>query len=176
MAEERKRDRYSYIYNDVVENEQDFVGLVAYSIYKKEKIQYIRSLEKKLGRSPEPSELEDFNDQAAKRLEQYRELATQRVNKFCEDILGQAIEDHEQMMQSEMREAVKKLKPVSWWVGFCQSLTASVVYSLLIGALITFLVYSQKGVSALVTALLNPQQAISAESPSVAPSPVDKTP
>lgn len=176
MAEERKRDRYSFIYNDLVENEQDFVGLVAYSIYKKEKIQHIQSLEKNWRRAPDPNELEDFNNMAATRLEQYRELATLRVNKFCQDILAQAIEEYEQGMQSEMREAVKKLKPVSWWVGFSQSLAASVVYSLLIGALITFLVYSQKGVSALVTALLNPQQAISAESPSVAPSPIDKTP
>ena len=58
MTEERKRNRYSYIYNDLVQNERDFVGLVAYGIYKRDKIKHIQRIEAKLGKEPEPQELE----------------------------------------------------------------------------------------------------------------------
>ena len=49
--------RYSFIYNNLVSNSGDFIGLVAYSIYKQEKIEYIKKFEDAHQRSPNPDEL-----------------------------------------------------------------------------------------------------------------------
>ncbi len=62
--------RYSYIYNNLVKGSDDFVGLVAYSIYKKEKIKYIQDFEDAHGHSPSTEELLDFHTQAQCRIEQ----------------------------------------------------------------------------------------------------------
>ena len=187
MTEERKRNRYSYIYNDLVQNERDFVGLVAYGIYKRDKIKHIQRLEAKLGKEPEPQELEEFNNQAADRLEQYRSLATLSVNRFIEDVLGQKIEELEQKDQSERKTfecgknadlaaRIDKLPPQSWLRGFGQGLAASVVYSLLLGAVITFLVNSQRGLAPFLAEILNPQQTVLVVPQQAVPPVIEKTP
>ena len=41
--------KYNFIFNQIVENEDDFVGCMAYVLYKRNKIEYIESYKKEHG-------------------------------------------------------------------------------------------------------------------------------
>jgi len=95
MERQRETSRYSFVYNALVEEEDDFVGLVAYSIYKKEKILYVRRFEEKNKRPPTPEELQEFHAQAHDRIDQYKDLATTRVANFYDTVYKSQYENIE---------------------------------------------------------------------------------
>ena len=160
MATQKETPRYSFIYNALVEGPDDFIGLVAYSIYKKEKIAYVRRFEEKNGRSPEPSELQDFHGQAHGRLEQYKELATAHVADFYDSIYKAQSESLEQEYHQKLKDDLKQAR-TSWFAGVCQSLIGSFLYSILIGVIAVLLLYSQFGFEWMVQKIAAAQSALS---------------
>ena len=50
--------KYNYIFSKLVDDETDLIGLVAYGIYKNNKIGYIEKFKEKQGREPSEDELE----------------------------------------------------------------------------------------------------------------------
>ena len=105
--------RYSFIYNNLVHNSNDFIGLVAYSIYKQEKIQYIQNFEKEKNRTPNTEELFDFHKQAQCRIAQYEEIATSRVNKFYDKIYSKSA--------TNLKHELYKEKGFGWVASITQS-------------------------------------------------------
>lgn len=144
MEENRQKHRYSFIYNELVEDSKDFVGLVAYSIYKQDKIVYVRNFEKVHGRVPEPYELEDFHIQAKIHLERYKEIAENRVSDFYDTIFKVQSEELEEEYRQRLTDELKTTKP-SWWFGVSQSIMGSVLYTLLLGIIVLTFLYSQYG-------------------------------
>jgi hypothetical protein len=131
-----EEERFNYIYAKLVTEPNDFVGLCAYSIYKQEKIDYIIKWKEKNGRDPKPYELQDFHTQSMNRCEQYRMIAVQRVEIFSEEILAEKIADIEEFYKDE---AISKSR-FAWWNGVWQSLTASVIFSFVIGIILVILI------------------------------------
>ncbi len=54
-----KKD-YNYIYSKLVNGESDVLGAIAYSVYKRQKIETIKDFEKKNGHSPSENDLKPF--------------------------------------------------------------------------------------------------------------------
>lgn len=48
--------KYNFIYSKLVDDENDILGIIAYSLYKRQKIEYIRAIAEKFGREPTDSE------------------------------------------------------------------------------------------------------------------------
>lgn len=69
MEKRRETPRNRFVYNALVENEGDFVGLVAYTSIKKRRYLMLGDLKKKNKRPPTPEELQDFHAQAHDRIE-----------------------------------------------------------------------------------------------------------
>lgn len=145
--------RYSYIYNDLVEGPQDFIGLVAYSIYKQEKICHVRDFEASHGRPPDPKELKSFHDIARNRLDGYKEQAETRVNDFFEDIFKEHVETLDQLYQERLLDELKKSR-TGWWKGIFQSIIGSVLFAILIGVIVICILYSQYGLGWIVQDIL----------------------
>lgn len=146
MADPNKKHRYSFIYNDLVSGENDFVGLVAYSIYKEEKIAYVKAFEEKEGREPEPCELEDFHTLARQRVAQYTELAENRVSNFGQLLYGERLEALEEERARTLKREIEKISP-SWWRGVSQSIVGSLIYSIMLGVIIMAILCAQHGAS-----------------------------
>ena len=127
----------AYIYNNLVKGSDDFVGLVAYSIYKKEKIKYIQDFEDAHGHSPSTEELLDFHTQAQCRIEQYKELATLRVNNFYDDIYASSSVD--------LNKKILEAKLFGWGASIAQSVIGSILGAVAVGVLVIILLYSQYG-------------------------------
>ena len=50
--------KYNYIFKKLVDDETDLIGLVAYGLYKNNKIEYLEKFKDKNGREPTEDELE----------------------------------------------------------------------------------------------------------------------
>ena len=123
---------------------------MAYSIYKQDKIAYVRSFEEEHGRVPEPHELKDFHTQAKIHLERYKEIAETRVSNFYDTIFKVQSEELEEEYRQQLTQELKTMKP-SWWFGVFQSIIGSVLYTLLLGTIVLTFLYANTGWDGLST-------------------------
>lgn len=149
MNQEINKHRYSSIYNELVDKPNNLVGLLAYSIYKQEKIDYVKHFEEDKGRPPEPSELKEFHHQAHLRIAQYNEIAESRVSDLFDSLFKTQSEMLEEEYNKRLVQELKSFKP-SWWAGVFQGVMGSILYSIFIGLIIFYLLYAQYGVGWLI--------------------------
>lgn len=107
---------YNYIYKKLVkENESganhDIIGYIAYSIYKREKIQYIESFKEDNGRDPKFEDLGSFRTLSNKKVEEYKTTAQKVLQSYAVNL---GIEANK--------------KEHGFWYGVFQSLVASLIY------------------------------------------------
>ena len=144
--------RYSYIYNNLVSGPEDFIGLVAYSIYKREKIAYIRDFEKNHdGKSPNTEELLEFHKMAHCLLENYKELATIYVSRFCNDICM----EYTSKLKEEYKGKLRWAKCSGWAAAITQSVIGSIIGAILVGVLVILLLYSRYGLEWVIKDAVN---------------------
>lgn len=95
MEKERSqpnRLQYYWIYKDLVKDamskdKHDIVGYIAYSIYKREKIEHIEDLKKKNGgREPTFEELEPFRMIADQRKDEYIKAANRVLQQYITEV------------------------------------------------------------------------------------------
>jgi len=70
---------YNHIYNALVADDNDIVGKLAYSQYKRQKIEYILAFKEKHGELPNDADLAAFHDMSnnVSVLERRRQLASE---------------------------------------------------------------------------------------------------
>ena len=143
-----KKYRYSFIYSKLVEDSSDFVGLVAYSLYKNEKIRYIKQFEEENKKTPEPWELKEFNKIAENHITTYRENAEKRVTDFFNNLYRERFEQLEQENAQQLSCEIKKINP-SNLKSFLIGVAASLVATILSGLIILGYFFSQHGTKVL---------------------------
>lgn len=147
----RAHDR---IYSLLVESEDDLVGLIAYSLYKRNKVAYIESFVRDHGRAPDEQQLAEvrrsFSLPAAReglRAEAEKVLAT-----FTGGILNQALEDAEanyqdkikEQAQSHSDELIRKLSEAQpYWKTVRQNIWANIA-TVILGVLLVIVVWGAK--------------------------------
>lgn len=134
---------YNTIYEKLVSNEFDFVGMVAYAIYKKSKIAYIQAHSEKHGELPQDSDLEAFhlNSLSDPQLRMYKITAEDIIKGFVVQIAQDEVKEiEEKMLQIEKQrddeknhfiKRINDLKPPKWYSGVIQSILAAFIVLLL---------------------------------------------
>ncbi|GAB7082243.1 hypothetical protein [Megalodesulfovibrio paquesii] len=145
-AQERK---YNYIFEELAGEPDDLIGLLAYGIYKREKIEYIKSFWTKHDRGPTDDELAVFHDLSMSRLSSYLRLAESDLAEFqnllIEDHATQLSDTYERRLNLELRS----IKP-SWKDAILQSFLGSVLFTIFIGALAVLLIGWRGGINTIV--------------------------
>lgn len=103
--------KYNFIFNQIVENDDDFVGSLAYVLYKRNKIEYIEQYKKEHGKEPELAELRKWqkSECAKSKLENYKKLAEQKTTAFVNSLQGQ--KDKQLLKrQTEISTSLRELK------------------------------------------------------------------
>ena len=121
------KDERRGIYGNLVSDEDDMLGHIAYSIYKKQKIEFIRSKANENGGNPPTNQqLKDFQEIARSdsQLDLYRTKAVNLVQIFLEAVL------HEDM-EKQRKDFLKQYTPPTFWSGVLQSLLASLIFVIL---------------------------------------------
>ena len=75
MTDFDEHSKYNFIFNQIVENDDDFIGSLAYVLYKRNKIEYIEQYKKEhSGKEPELSELREWQkgECVKSKLENYK--------------------------------------------------------------------------------------------------------
>lgn len=130
---------YNYIYKELVESEDDILGIIAYSLYKRQKIEYIRNFKDKTGNNPADKDLVPFHDvsNSASQLESYRNQASQLAQNFLDISLSTEAQRLEKYYADKANEEIKSVRP-GFWIGVWQSVVGSVVFVSLVGFLVFF--------------------------------------
>ena len=100
---------YNYIFSKLVNAEDDVVGLLAYAIYKQQKIEYIEDFTKKHGgRGPTDEELAPFNEPTSqnKQIENYKNIAETRFGDFLDRLMRRRLEEFKEAQKTAHKEAL----------------------------------------------------------------------
>ena len=138
--------KYSYIYSYLVNDENDLIGHIAYSIYKSEKIDYIKGRKEK-GIELSDEDLETFNVVAATdgSIGSYRLRAEMLLQDFVSNVLDETIEEIKVDVSNKHRELLKDVvKPLEtgFWKNVGVNVVSSFIFALLL-ALIAFVINLQ---------------------------------
>ena len=126
---------YSDVYNRIVKDDNDMVGHVAYSIYKRTKQEFIRKMQAERGTILLPDEvLEEFYaSQTDYMLEQYRKHAHIILREFLDSSYKDDLADEKRQLEHEHNKSYQKLadevRP-SFWFGVLQGIVASFLFVL----------------------------------------------
>lgn len=137
--------KYCGIYSKLVQNEGDMVGHIAYSLYKAEKVQYIKEQKETMKVDVLPEEIvQEFasgrDNQTS--LEHYRGMAETILQKFIggsfDDMSGQVIDEVTSRLTKHMDLSILPLLPEkesSWkrfFNGVIQSIGGAIALSLIV--------------------------------------------
>jgi hypothetical protein len=130
---------YNYIYSKLVENDTDLIGHIAYSLYKKSKVEYIEK-KKAEGATLTDNDLIPFNDFSSSEssIESYRIKAEIIMQGFVENVLDEELESYrEQAINQQadiLNNIIAPLKSTFWsnvWAG----LLSAFIFALLLAAI-----------------------------------------
>ena len=103
--------KYNYIYSQLVEDNADIVGHIAYALYKEYKIEFISKFKKAHG-DTEPSEddLQPFNDISSSvgSIEKYKFMASCILQAFIDNTLEDTKQDVEDNMNRNHIALIQK--------------------------------------------------------------------
>lgn len=103
---------YSIIYERLVQDENDIVGLIAYSIYKRHKIEFIKSYkETHDGKAPTPEEFKAFvlSTCAPVSLKQYRDNAETFLQQMTLEAAREEISAFEKQMLDDYKANIQEV-------------------------------------------------------------------
>lgn len=108
--------KYNYIYNQLVVSEGDLVGLIAYGIYKKHKIEFITSIKKEQHRDPTDEECSSFfiASTTSSQLDKYRTQAENMLLEMAGNITDKELKQYEYDMLKNYRQEISSCIPSNW--------------------------------------------------------------
>lgn len=95
---------YNYIFDQLVQEEGDFVGMVAYTIYKRQKVEWLKNFEKDNGRQATDAEVEaSFSkfSNLPSQLAAYREQALDLIDNFLDFALAEKVEEAREEIRND---------------------------------------------------------------------------
>lgn len=139
-----KDDGYNYIYSELVEDSDDILGIIAYSFYKQQKIEFIRAFQEKHSRHPSDDELKVFyiTSNSPASFASYKTKAEVLAREFVDAVVGEQLQEMQEKSDFELTKRVKNLRP-NFWQGVAQNIFASLLFVLLIGVVL-FVSWSSK--------------------------------
>lgn len=139
--------KYNYIYSKLVEGEGDFVGHIAYSLYKQDKIAYIEDFKNKNGNNdPTDVQLEAFHQLTTmpNYIATYRMKAENILDAFMNTTLSETVKEIEQEVRENqehiLAEIIQPIKPHGFFksvaLGTLEHFFATLIFSGIVAAII----------------------------------------
>jgi hypothetical protein len=129
-----EENSYNSIYEKLVESEDDINGMIAYALYKREKIEFIRGSLSKYSRPPNEAERESFHlsSNTDARLNAYKIQAGVIAREFLEISLEEKVKEiedkwQEGYLQGQIGSDLKELK--RFGPGVLQGVVSSWIFS-----------------------------------------------
>lgn len=142
---------YNYIYSKLVEKDSDLIGHIAYSLYKKSKVEYIEN-KKSAGSALTDIELIPFNDFSSSQssIESYRIKAELIVQGFIENVLDEELQNYKEQAINHQTEILKSIiKPLTsgFWGNVWAGILSAFIFALLLAAIAFIIQFSGSTIS-----------------------------
>ncbi|MBY7883431.1 hypothetical protein [Vibrio fluvialis] len=132
-------------FGDIVEGDGDFVGYVAYSLYKSRKVDWIKHYKEQHGDFPDVDVIKDFTSFHSKpdQIQKLRNEAEVMLNEYFDFSFSEELNQHKQaLLESELlsffgskfdvtNTAIKRTKK-KFWVCVGENIVATLMASLII--------------------------------------------
>lgn len=144
--------QYNFIYSKLVLGSDDFVGQIAYSIYKQDKINFIEKF-KQENSDKDPEEL-DFvhfhkfssTDSAIQSYRLKAELILQEfLNNSLEEAIDEATDEIRRNQHIILQRVIKPIKPPGFWMAVLQNTVATFAFSAILALVILIIAVSTEG-------------------------------
>ncbi len=124
--------KYNFIYAKLVSADDDVVGLIAYGIYKKHKIEFITKIKDEQGREPTDEECSSFFAASTTdcQLNNYRSQAETMLSEMVGNIANEELTHYESEMLQNYKKEISSCLPSNGKT-FGISILAGVVSTLL---------------------------------------------
>lgn len=108
--------QYSFIYTKLVKSDEDLVGLIAYGIYKRHKIEFIKGIQEQFKREPTDEECNSFfiSSTTDSQLKKYRNDAESLLSEVVVNTTAEELDRYEKEMLASYQENLKKSLPPGW--------------------------------------------------------------
>lgn len=136
---------YNYIYKQLVSDEKDVVGHVAYALYKSSKIEYIEKFKQEHGgQQPTEADLKPFHDMSCtpSSIDRYKTKAIEITRNFLDATLAETVKQIEQdcvaNQDRRLESIIAPLKPMDkkkqFWQGVWQSVLGAFFFAIIVAA------------------------------------------
>lgn len=102
-------------FGKIVQNDKDFIGMVAYTIYKKDKNNWAKAYENQNGVRPTYDQTQQFfniDTTSDEKISNYRKLAADRLNDFIDETTMDELEEYKKIIRDD--EIVKTVYTPMW--------------------------------------------------------------
>lgn len=132
------RLKYNFIYSKLVLAEDDVVGLIAYGIYKKHKIEFINKIKDEKGREPNDDECDSFfaSSTTESQLSHYRNQAETMLSETVGSIAADELRRYEDEMLRNYRQELSQCVPSNvktMWYGILSGVVSTLLFSVIAG-------------------------------------------
>ncbi len=151
---EEKEKKFSFLFSEIVENENDMIGHIAYSLYKSSKIQFIENLKEENGGTP-PTEdqLDTFHKVSKANIQGFRIQAEIILSNFTELTLQESISEIEQAtlnnqhkILSDIIEPIKPAPPKGPWDGFMMAVLVKGTQTLVVAVVLFLIIFGSSAI------------------------------
>jgi len=132
------------IYRSLVKDEKDVLGLVAYGLYKKNKVSHIDDYIKKHRRPPTDKDLIPFQQTCFKHIDLYTDKAIELSNEFGQKYLANYVEELSAEYERLYQRRINNLRPLSMG-NIVSSYLGSILFALTVAVLVVIIIGYQFG-------------------------------
>lgn len=140
--------KFSDMYSKLVEDNDDMIGHIAYSLYKSRKITYIQSfIESNANKRPSESDLESFHKSADTMIISLRIEAEQILTNFTQFLLDETVNDiAQQLIENQEDKLIEIITPIipkskGPWDGFWMSVLVKGAQTLVVAAIFFLVIF-----------------------------------
>lgn len=147
---------YNFVYEKLVDDENDILGILAYSIYKRQKIEFLKNFHKENNRDPDQDEMASFQKLSVSdsQLEFYKNQSFVLVNAFLDEALEEDLNEREIDFSARVHSEVSQLKG-NFLTGVFQSLIGSVLFVFFVGIIVFFSWSLNQGLENAIESIFN---------------------
>lgn len=130
--------KYNFIYKELVTAEDDLVGLIAYGIYKKHKIEFITKIKKEYDREPNEGECQSFfaASTTESQLKNYRSQAETLLSEMVGNIANEELARYEGEMLRNYKQEITSCLPSNkqtFWISIGTGILSTLLFTVIAG-------------------------------------------
>jgi len=151
---ENTQRNYNFIYSKLVNEDSDLIGHIAYSLYKKSKVEYIKN-HKTDGNPLTDSELIPFNKFSStdSSVDSYRIKAELLLQGFIDNVLDEELDSYKEQAINQQADILKNIiNPLTsgFWKSVLAGLLSAFIFALILAAIAFILQFNNSTIDVVV--------------------------